>query len=397
MYRYKFTNLQLDFFNSPVFAFSTINAGSAITKGVELEFEYAPHALDGFNLRGSLNYNKARYGNVPDAPCFTGMTIAEGCIIPGPGQRPRQSLKGKPTANAPLWTASLGVSYETPVTSSLVLGVATDARYSDDYIPTAFGNPVSRQDSYVNLDASVRLKTEDEQWELAVIGKEPDEPLLCDGQHRRAEHGQRHGHGGRRAGRPGRLHHLAAHGAAAADLALSLSARRGPARDAGPRQFDSIRDGPRRAGGGVGGGGESVMKNVTYLVSGTVAAALVAALGLAAVNARSTAEAALRVVPAAKRRRASRCRSGRRANTRRRCIRPPRRTCAALGRHASAHAQFGRCVLGRQRARDTRRRVPFSRAARPSWRPRVCTRSSGGPSISSRSRITRNTWGSMPA
>ena len=36
VYSYKYTNLQLDFFRSDIFAFPTINAGSARTKGVEL-------------------------------------------------------------------------------------------------------------------------------------------------------------------------------------------------------------------------------------------------------------------------------------------------------------------------------------------------------------------------
>jgi len=187
-YRYKYTNLQLDFFNSPVFAFSTINAGSAITKGAELEMEFAPRAVPGLNLRGSLNYNKARYGNVPTAPCYSGQTRAAGCNLvfvndgsPEGASRPfnaatdtvanRQNLRGLPTANAPLWTASLGGAYETAIGNGLALGFSVDTRYSDDYLASAFGNPFTRQNSYVNVDASARVKTEDGRWELAVIGK----------------------------------------------------------------------------------------------------------------------------------------------------------------------------------------------------------------------------------
>src|SRR5262249_32089025 len=147
------------------------NAGSARSKGVELELEYAPRNLRGLNLRGSLNYNKARYGNVPNAPCYTGETPAEGCTIPTPGARPQQNLKGKPTANAPLWTASLGASYDTDIFQGWTLGLSADARYSDDYLATAFGNPNTRQHSYVNIDASVRIGTANDRLELAVIGK----------------------------------------------------------------------------------------------------------------------------------------------------------------------------------------------------------------------------------
>ena len=171
-YRYKYTDLQLDFFNSPVFAFSTINAGSAITKGVEVELAYAPRSIAGLNLRATVNYNRARYGNVPNAPCYTGQTPAAGCTIPaGVGQRPLQNLKGQPTADAPDWTASLGGDYETHISSGLLLGISADARYSGSYITSAFGNPNTLQHRYINIDASVRVRTADEHWELGVIGR----------------------------------------------------------------------------------------------------------------------------------------------------------------------------------------------------------------------------------
>jgi iron complex outermembrane recepter protein len=184
VYSYKYTNLQLDFFRSDIFAFTTINAGSARTKGVELEFEFAPRGLDGFNLRGSLNYNKARYGDAPGAPCYAGQTRNTGCtlvFVPTTGGSVpfnaavhtvanRQNLKGLPTANAPEWTGSLGGSYEADM-GAVRLGLSLDARYSDDYLATAFGNPFTRQNSYVTLDAGLSLKTDDERWQLSLMGK----------------------------------------------------------------------------------------------------------------------------------------------------------------------------------------------------------------------------------
>ena len=170
LFRYNYSNLQIDFFNSPIFAFSTINAGGVITKGAELDFEYAPRAVSGLTLRGAINYNKARYRNFGDAPCWGGQSIAAGCNIPPP-PRPRHDLSGTPTANAPEWTGALGVSYDTAISDRLNLGLAVDGRYSDSYIASAFGNPNARQSSYATLDASARLSTADGHWELAVIGK----------------------------------------------------------------------------------------------------------------------------------------------------------------------------------------------------------------------------------
>ncbi|MBF9152365.1 TonB-dependent receptor [Novosphingobium jiangmenense] len=187
-YSYKYTNLQLDFFRSDIFAFTTINAGSAGTRGVEVDFEFAPRGLDGFDIHGSINYNKSRYGNAIGAPCYAGQTRAQGCNLvyvndgtPNGTARPfnaatdavanRQNLKGHPTANAPEWVGTLGVNYDAKLPGGLTLGMAVDARYSDSYLATAFGNLATLQNSYVNLDASLRLRTENERWELAVIGK----------------------------------------------------------------------------------------------------------------------------------------------------------------------------------------------------------------------------------
>lgn len=169
VYSYKYVNLQVDFFNSNTFAFITTNAGGARTKGVELEFEFAPRTLEGFNLRGTVNYNHARYTDYV-APCYGGQSVAAGCntTFQGAGG---QDLSGKATAVAPEWTGSLGFGYDTPVGNGMVFAVSADSRYSGSYLASSFAHPLSRQDAYVTIDATIRLKTEDDRYELALIGK----------------------------------------------------------------------------------------------------------------------------------------------------------------------------------------------------------------------------------
>ncbi|HEX8055189.1 MAG TPA: TonB-dependent receptor [Novosphingobium sp.] len=171
-YTYLYKNLQVDFFNASTFAFITTNAGGARTKGVEMEFEFAPNAMPGFNLHGSLNYNHARYTNYI-APCYGGQTVATGCGVGGLSFQgaPAQDLSGTPTAIAPDWTGSLGLSYETPLSAGLKGGLSIDSRYSGSYLASGFGKPNSVQDKYLLIDASVRVKTEDDRYEFAVIGK----------------------------------------------------------------------------------------------------------------------------------------------------------------------------------------------------------------------------------
>jgi outer membrane receptor protein involved in Fe transport len=167
LYSYGYKDLQVDFFNSPIFAFQTLTA-NARTKGVEVEFEYAPRAVDGLNVHGTINYNRARYTNFPEAPCYAGESVVEGCNVNG---NTRQNLNGKSLSVAPEWTGSFGVGYEAAVSNGLKAGINVDGRYSGSYLASAFNNADSKQKSYVTLDAGVRIGAEDDNWQLALIGK----------------------------------------------------------------------------------------------------------------------------------------------------------------------------------------------------------------------------------
>lgn len=166
-YTYEFKDLQVDFFRSDIFAFNTITA-DATTRGAELEIEYAPRATPGMSLHGAINYNRARYDDSL-VPCYSGQTVAAGCsLVNGVAL---QDVSGKRTAVAPDWAGIMGGRYEMLIARSLRLAIAADARYSGKYLASGFANPLSEVDSYVNLDASLRIGSDDNRWELAVIGK----------------------------------------------------------------------------------------------------------------------------------------------------------------------------------------------------------------------------------
>ena len=171
LYTYKYTDLQVTYLDSTVLSYNSINAGSVRTKGIEAEFEYAPRSITGFALSGSLNYNRARYGNAL-SPCYGGQKSTAGCVpnLLAPGT-PGQNLRGVPTSDAPLWTASLGTRYERPINDNLLFDVSVDSRYSASYLTSAFGTPLSRQPKYVNLDGSLRVRAADDRWEVALLGK----------------------------------------------------------------------------------------------------------------------------------------------------------------------------------------------------------------------------------
>lgn len=180
VYRYNYSNLQVDFFNSPIFAFQTINAGSSVAQGVETEMEFAPASVPGLIMRGTLNYNKARYDDF-QGPCYTGQTPANGCTLTSASGTPYQDLSGTRTSVAPDWTATLGGSYDRPISDALELGLSLDARYSSSYLASGFGQPMSQVEGYTVIDASVRVRTSDARWELALIGKNLTDELYLTG------------------------------------------------------------------------------------------------------------------------------------------------------------------------------------------------------------------------
>jgi outer membrane receptor protein involved in Fe transport len=169
VYTYDYDDLQVDFFNSPIFAFQTITA-DAKTEGAETQVEYAPRSLDGLTLHGTLNYNKAEYRRFI-GPCYSGQEIDEGCNLVGPNNAPFQDLKDHELGMAPEITGAVGFAYKRPVGGELFFSIGVDARYSDEYFASSFGNPASKMDSYVSWDAGIRFGREDERWQLALLGK----------------------------------------------------------------------------------------------------------------------------------------------------------------------------------------------------------------------------------
>ena len=169
-YAYEYDGLQVDYFDAAHILFVTRNAGSSTAKGVEFEGEWAPPVVRGLTLRGTLAYNKARYKSFHGAPCWVGQTPAEGCTIDATGS-PIQDLSGKPTALAPEWVGALEANYEHNLGDRLVFGASANMRYSGSYFANPWAQPLAQQSSYTTLDASLRLRTRDSRWELAVIGK----------------------------------------------------------------------------------------------------------------------------------------------------------------------------------------------------------------------------------
>jgi iron complex outermembrane recepter protein len=189
IYDYLYSNLQVDFFNTPTFNYITLNATSARTEGAEVQAQFAPEDFKGLLLSGTLAYNEAHYGTF-NAPCYpAGQAYEQGCTVArtvlangtsvyspcsvgnAAGDCLFQNVSGSATALAPKWTASLEADYTTPVSENLQLGLTGNVRFSSGYLTNPFGSSIGEQSDYAMLDAIVRLGAVDNKWQVAVIGK----------------------------------------------------------------------------------------------------------------------------------------------------------------------------------------------------------------------------------
>jgi iron complex outermembrane receptor protein len=181
-YRYIYSDLQvgaLELQQLPggggvTYALRTINAAGAKVQGLELETTYSPPGARGLSLHLAANYNHARYGSFPNAPCGNGQTAAQGCnnlLSASTGRYTAQDLSGKRLVRAPDLTASFGVDYETNVGDngwSMVFG--TNTLYSSDYTTTLVDLPGFEQSAFAKVSANIALRGPDKKWEVALIG-----------------------------------------------------------------------------------------------------------------------------------------------------------------------------------------------------------------------------------
>jgi iron complex outermembrane receptor protein len=203
-YDYRYKGLQVGgiepFVNgSPVIR--TVNAGKSRTYGIDFDVAYHPRSIDGLSLNASVNWNRARYKELNNIPCYIGQTVAQGCTTffaaspdqsaPGAGAvlvngqygfYTGQDLSNTQMIRAPEWAANFGFDYEFSVGSGMKLHLNNNNQYSARF-PTflAVGRPNEDnfQGGFLKVDATVALSAEDNRWEVALIGRNITDKLTA--------------------------------------------------------------------------------------------------------------------------------------------------------------------------------------------------------------------------
>lgn len=161
IYRYKFSNLQVNSFNPATQSFTIQNAASLTQFGVEAQAQLRP--VENFQLRGAVAYNRNRFDQFV-GQCYNGQTAALGCSPQG------QDFAGRAPARSPDWTGSAGATYDIDLGDAMI-GFTGDAFYSDGYFGGESLAPGAFQKSFWRFDASARLSLAEKAYELALIGR----------------------------------------------------------------------------------------------------------------------------------------------------------------------------------------------------------------------------------
>jgi len=171
-YRYTYKGLPLTSLialSASSLTYVTQNAASTISQGVEFESSFRLTRTTTINATAA--YNDAHFQSFAKAQCYTGQTVAEGCVPTSGSTGFVQDLSGKTVYRAPRWIASGGVTQEVPLSDMFKSTINADLRYTSSYYTGLNLNPVSYQKGFLLLDAGARVATEDDRYAIALIGR----------------------------------------------------------------------------------------------------------------------------------------------------------------------------------------------------------------------------------
>lgn len=150
-----FEDLQVSTFDG-VASFIVGNAASAETKGLEADLAY--QVTTQWDLAVSIGVLDATYTDFPDGPAVFGGGVT-------------QDLSGRPLQFAPDLTVNFHTGYETEVVSGWSIRGELGAYYNSGYEIPGDLDPFLAQGSFLKLDGRLSLFSDNEKWDLSLIGK----------------------------------------------------------------------------------------------------------------------------------------------------------------------------------------------------------------------------------
>ncbi|MGE3690270.1 MAG: TonB-dependent receptor [Novosphingobium sp.] len=179
-YYYRYTGLQTGV-NEPAVGglpvLRTVNAGKAEIYGIDFDLRYRPPSIDGLTLNFAGAWNKTKFLELNNVPCYGGQLVSQGCnqfLNTSTGRFTSQNLTGVPFVRAPEWQLNFGFTYDMPVGDGMRLVFGNDNQYQSSYL-TILGSdvvrPITRQPGAVKVDLNLTLFGKDDRWNIGIYGK----------------------------------------------------------------------------------------------------------------------------------------------------------------------------------------------------------------------------------
>lgn len=161
-----FQDFQTEVFDpslGPTGGFRTGNAGGLRAQGIELEVTAKP--VSGLSLSGGITFNDAKFSSY-FPPCYAGQTAAQGCTLSGP----TFDASGDRLTNAPRWSETLAIAYQTPIGRDLK-GYASADWSSRSSVQFGVGDPNTIQSGYSLVNLSVGVGDRDDHLRFSVYAR----------------------------------------------------------------------------------------------------------------------------------------------------------------------------------------------------------------------------------
>jgi len=142
--------------------FQLSNVGKLRSKGVEVELSAKP--AEGLRIDASAAYTDAKIRDFPNANCYVGQTVAQGCVDINPGPAvtmAQENLAGQRLANAPKFKYTVSANYTAPLSGGLDAFVQADWTHQSRVNFDLLGNPATVQQGYGILNGSIGIEESD--------------------------------------------------------------------------------------------------------------------------------------------------------------------------------------------------------------------------------------------
>ena len=167
LFRTHFTDLQTSQYDGV--RFITKNAASAISRGIESEFDW--RITPGFTLSFDAAYLDAYYDEYKNTFCkviaIDGTQADPLCT----NTNGRGDLSGEQLDRAPKIEATLSATWERKLSERMLLRVNGSVYHSDDYYIQANVSPLYRQKAFEKYDLRVAVAEPNDKWEIALVGR----------------------------------------------------------------------------------------------------------------------------------------------------------------------------------------------------------------------------------